>query len=78
MKHNYQIPCDDIDLNVKKLQVEVVGLSKEVAINRALVLLLAKSIGMKEENLERLEREAERAYLIGLQRYSNEKSREQS
>ena len=61
MKHNYQIPCDDIDLNVKKLQVEVVSLSKEVAINRALVLLLAKSIGMKEENLERLERDAERA-----------------
>lgn len=78
MKHNYQIPCDDIDLNVKQLQVEVAGLGKEVAINRALVLLLAKSIGMKPEDLQRLEREAERAYLISLQQYSDDKSKEQS
>lgn len=76
MNHDYDVPFDAIAVEIRQLQCEIVALSKEAAINRALVLLLAKSLQIPNESIEKLERQAEKVYLIGLQKYSDEKSKQ--
>ena len=76
MNHDYDVPFDSIAAKVRQLQCEIAALSKEVSINRALVLLLAKSLQIPNESIEKLERQAEKVYLIGLQKYAHEKSKQ--